>query len=75
MATKIGNALNTYDISGKYILMVDGNYFYNDYQEAQSGNITVGSARKVVICDTLQEVDEYIGVNGLTLYRQDDPVS
>ena len=69
MATIIGTYPNTYDINGKYIIIVEGIYYYNEnYQDPQTGVIMVGNGRQVVICDTLDELLAYIDENGLTLY-------
>jgi hypothetical protein len=70
MATIIGTYPNTYDINGKYVIVVEGNIFYNqDYQEEQTGYVMVGNGRIVVICDTLDELLSYIEENNLTLYN------
>ena len=65
----IGTYPNSYDLSGKYYILVEGSLFYNqDYQEQQTGVCMVGNGRVIVICDTLEELLAYIEKNGLTLY-------
>lgn len=70
MAT-IGTYPNSYDLSGKYYILVEGSFFYNhDYQEQQNGTCMVGNGRTIVICDTLEELLTYIEENNLSLHEQ-----
>jgi hypothetical protein len=65
----IGTYPNSYDLSGKYYILVEGSLFYNqDYQEQQTGVCMVGNGRYIVICDTLEELLAYIEKNNLSLY-------
>ena len=68
MAT-IGTYPNTYNINGKFFIIVEGLFFYNeDYREEQTGFCGVGNGRTIVICDTLEELLAYIEENNLSLY-------
>ena len=69
MATIIGTYPNTYDINGKYVILIDDNKVVNrDYQEKQTGFIGVGNGRIAAICDSIEEIDMYIEENNLSLY-------
>ncbi len=68
MTTIIGTYPNTYDINGKYVILIDDNKVVNrDYQEKQTGFIGVGNGRTVVICDTPEELLSYIEENNLII--------
>ncbi len=69
MATIIGTYPNTYDINGKYVILIDDNKVVNrDYQEKQTGFIGIGKRRIAAICDSIEEIDMYIEENNLSLY-------